>query len=144
MAMLSGRDRRRALRARDYLQLHLTEPVRLKDVTQALRTGAGAMSASTVRRALYATWGMGFHKLLERLRVERLLTALATDLDAKVEPLGLASGWRGKANLYAAVRRVTTHSLPELRSDPALLASALAALRVDMPPGCQQSTEHLA
>jgi AraC-like DNA-binding protein len=133
MVVPSGRDKRRALRVREYLLLHLAESITLEQTTLALRSSASTMSTSTIQRALHATWGIGFHELFERLRVQRFLTLLAADPDAKIEPLANTIGWRSKGNLYAAVRRVTGHSLSELRSDLVLLASTLAALQTDKP-----------
>lgn len=138
MGFASGRDRHRARRVREYVLLHLAEQITLEETRKALD-----MSASTIQRALRTTWGLSFHQLVERIRIERFLKMLAEDPDLKIEAHAPAVGWNGKANLYASVLRVAGCSLSSLRSDPALLMSVLAELstsetygqRRECPPG---------
>lgn len=125
MTVSSGRQQRRAVLVREYLAVHLTEPITLRETGRQL-----GLSESTIRRSLSATWAIGFHILLERLRVERALMLLAEDPESKIEAVALSIGWRSRSNLYASVRRVTGCSLGSLRADFLELGAARQRLSV--------------
>lgn len=101
----------RARLVRDYLSAHACGQVTLQTASREL-----GMSQSTMRRVLRTNWNSGFHAEVERLRVERALAILNSEPDVKIDALALAVGWGSRANLYAAVRRVTGQSLAALRS----------------------------
>jgi AraC-like DNA-binding protein len=81
-----------------------------ENVTQSLSipniaAAVGAHQAS-IRRAFHREFGMTLREYHVRARVERAHILLCEIPLSKVEPIGLALGWRTKKRLYQAVRKV--------------------------------------
>lgn len=104
--------RQQMLAVWSYLHSHASEALTIARASREL-----GMSQSTLRRVLSNESHVGFHVALEHVRVHHALLLLADEPDLKVEALALAVGWRSRANLYAAVRRVTKKPLATLRSN---------------------------
>jgi methylphosphotriester-DNA--protein-cysteine methyltransferase len=104
------RHRRRASLLSGFVSAHLCESLTLRRVGRALGLGD-----STIRRALLACCGLRFHEFVDRVRVSHVAATLLSQPDIKDDALALAAGWRSRTSLHAAVRRVTGHSLRELR-----------------------------
>ncbi len=113
-------DERRISRIMNFLAAHVSEQLTLQRVGREC-----GLSASTVQRLLQDKYGVGFRETLEQIRIAKLLSTLKTDEELKDEALLFATGWRSRTTLYAATRRVTGHSLRELRENPSAIDGAL-------------------
>jgi methylphosphotriester-DNA--protein-cysteine methyltransferase len=129
---LHPRDSRRANLLRDFIASHVSEIVTLQSVSREL-----GLSHSTIRRALRDAWGIRFHALVERSRVERVLSVLAEEPELKDSALANAAGWRSRTSLYAAVRRVTGSSLRDLRHNAMRNSDFAGALSASTRPPSQ-------
>lgn len=126
-----GNQSENAVRLRNCLQSRAFELAEERGKRFTLRQAAVELrlSESTIQRLLCAAFGMGFQGVLDAIRVERALTLLADEPDFNIESLALTVGWRGRANLYAAIRRTTGAPLVAFRSDSTLLQTVLGELQ---------------
>jgi AraC-like DNA-binding protein len=90
-----------ALRVAAVITANLERPLRVGEI--ASKVGA---HPATVRRAFDRKFGMSLREFHLRARVERAELLLGSTPRPKVEPVALELGWRGKKDLYRAIRRI--------------------------------------